>query len=472
MEVYAAFLAHTDAQIAQLLDALDDLGQAENTLVVYLIGDNGASAEGTMHGAWSSPSFQNGEPEDPEWLLAHLDDFGSPRRENHFNVAWAWALDAPFQWMKQVASHFGGSRNGLAVSWPRGFVARGALRTQFHHVIDLVPTILDAAGIAEPTHIDGIEQKPIEGTSMRYSFDDAAAGSRRTTQYFEILGNRAIYHDGWVAACFHGRLPWVRSQAIPFGEAERWELYRIDDDFSQGRDLATEHPDRLVELRALFDREAWAYDVYPLSDQTTLRALPHDRPSLLEGKTRFTLYRDHVRQPEMAAVNVKNTSFDLHAKLQIPEGAVDGVVICQGGNMAGWSLYVKDRRPVYFYNLYGRELTSVAGAEPLPSGHVEVGVRFEYDGGGLGKGGLVHLTVNGAEVAGGRLERTVPFLFSMSGETLDVGVDTGAPVGPYPRRFPFTGTIDRIEIELHRGLDERQQRELLDGQIRGALASQ
>jgi arylsulfatase len=196
------------------------------------------------------------------------------------------------------------------------------------------------------------------------------------------------------------------------------------------------------------------------------------RPSLLEGKTHFTLYRDHVRQPEMAAVNVKNTSFDLHAKLQIPEGAVDGVVICQGGNMAGWSLYVKDGRPVYFYNLYGRELTSVAGAEPLPSGDVELGVRFEYDGGGLGKGGLVHLTVNGAEVAGGRLERTVPFLFSMSGETLDVGVDTGAPVGPYPPRFPFTGTIDRIEIELHPRLDERRQRELLDGQIRGALASQ
>ncbi len=212
MEVYAGFLAHTDAQVGRVLDALDDLGQAENTLVVYLMGDNGASAEGTMHGAWSSPSFQNGEPEDPEWLLAHLDDFGSPRCENHFNVAWAWALDAPFQWMKQVASHFGGSRNGMALSWPRGIAARGGLRTQFHHVIDLVPTILDAAGVTEPAVVNGIEQKPIEGVSMRYSFDDAAAPSRRTTQYFEILGNRAIYHDGWVAACFHGRLPWVRSR--------------------------------------------------------------------------------------------------------------------------------------------------------------------------------------------------------------------------------------------------------------------
>jgi arylsulfatase A-like enzyme len=472
MEVYAGFLAHTDAQVGRLLDAIDDLDEVENTLVVYLMGDNGASAEGTVHGAWSSPSFQNGEPEDPEWLLAHIDDFGSPRCENHFNAAWAWALDAPFQWMKQVASHFGGSRNGMAVSWPRGFAARGELRTQFHHVIDLVPTILDAAGIAEPDVVNGIEQKPIEGVSMRYSFDDAAAPSRRTTQYFEILGNRAIYHDGWVAACFHGRLPWVRSQAVEFGDDERWELYRIGDDFSQGRDLAADHPDRLRELKALFDREARAYDVYPLSDQTTERALPHNRPSLLEGRTQFTLYRDHVRQPELATVNLKNTSFDLSARLRIPAGGAEGVVICQGGNMAGWSLYVKDRIPVYHYNLYGRVLTTVAGTQPLPTGDVALGVRFDYDGGGLGRGGQVHLTVDGAEVASGRLERTVPFLFSMSGETLDVGVDTGAPAGPYPHRFPFTGTIERIEITTRPGLDAASTEQVREGQQRAAMASQ
>ena len=472
MEVYAGFLAHTDAQVGRLLDALDDLGQAENTLVVYLVGDNGASAEGTLHGAWSSPSFQNGEPEDPEWLLAHIDDFGSPRCENHFNAPWAWALDAPFQWMKQVASHFGGTRNGMAVSWPRGIAARGELRSQFHHVIDLVPTILDAAGIAEPAVVNGIEQKPIEGVSMRYSFDAADAPSVRTTQYFEILGNRAIYHDGWVAACFHGRLPWVRSQAVGFGDDERWELYRIGDDFSEGRDLAAEHPDKLVELQAVFDREARAYDVYPLSDQTTMRALPHNRPSLLEGRTQFTLYRDHVRQPELATVNLKNTSFDLRARLRIPGGGAEGVVICQGGNMAGWSLYVQDGIPAYHYNLYGRVLTTVAGTEPVPDGDVVLGVRFEYDGGGLGKGGQVHLSVNGAEVAASRLERTVPFLFSMSGETLDVGVDTGAPVGPYPHRFPFTGTIDRIEITTRPALDDASAAQVRDGQRRAAEASQ
>jgi arylsulfatase len=472
MEVYAGFLAHTDAQVGRLLDALDDLGQAENTLVVYLVGDNGASAEGTLHGAWSCPSFQNGEPEDPEWLLAHIDDFGSPRCESHFNAAWAWALDAPFQWMKQVASHFGGTRNGLAVSWPAGFASRGELRSQFHHVIDLVPTILDAAGIAEPDVVNGIAQKPIEGVSMRYSFDDGAAPSHRTTQYFEILGNRAIYHDGWVAACFHGRLPWVRSQAIEFGDDERWELYRIVDDFSQGRDLAAEQPDKLRELRELFDREARAYDVYPLSDQTLLRALPHNRPSLIEGKTRFTMYRDHVRQSELATVNVKNTSFDLIARLRIPDGGAEGVVICQGGNMAGWSLYVKDGVPVYHYNLYGRVLTSIAGSEPLPAGDLELGVQFAYDGGGLGKGGQVSLTVNGDEVASGRLERTVPILFSMSGETLDVGVDLGAPVGPYEPRFPFTGEIHRIDIEIRPELDAASREKLREGEQRAAMASQ
>jgi arylsulfatase len=472
MEVYAAFLAHTDAQIGRLLDALEDLGQADNTLVVYLMGDNGASGEGTLHGAWSCPSYQNGEPEDPEWLLAHIDDFGSPRCENHFNVAWAWALDAPFQWMKQVASHFGGTRNGLAVSWPAGFASRGELRTQFHHVIDLAPTILDAAGVAEPAVVNGVEQTPIEGVSMRYSFDHGEAPSHRTTQYFEILGNRGIYHEGWVAACFHGRLPWVRSQAVEFGDSEHWELYRVEEDFSQADDLAAQFPEKLRELQDLFDREARAFGVYPLSDQTTVRALPHNRPSLLEGRTRFTLYRDHVRQSELASVNVKNTSFDLRARLRIPDEGAEGVVICQGGNMAGWSLYVKDGIPVYFYNLYGRVLTRIAGTEPLPVGDVELGVRFDYDGGGLGKGGQASLTVNGVEVAAGRLERTVPFLFSLSGETLDVGVDTGAPVGPYEHRFPFTGVIDRIEIETRPALGAASAALVREGQQRAAQASQ
>jgi hypothetical protein len=264
----------------------------------------------------------------------------------------------------------------------------------------------------------------------------------------------------------------VRSQAVPFGDGERWELYRVDSDFSQADDVAAQYPDKLRELRAIFDREARAFGVYPLSDQTTLRALPHNRPSLLEGRTHHTLNRDHVRQSELASVNVKNTSFDLSARLRIPDGGAEGVVICQGGNMAGWSLYVRDGIPVYHYNLYGRVLTSIAGTGPLPSGEVELGVRFDYDSGGLGKGGQVSLTVNGAEVANGRLERTVPFLFSLSGETLDVGVDTGAPVGPYPHRFPFTGTIDRVDIQTRPELDAATARLVREGQQRAVEASQ
>ena len=282
MEVYAGFLAHTDAQIGRVIAAIDELGQWDDTLFIYVCGDNGASAEGTLHGAWSSPAFQNGLPEDPEWLLAHLADFGTARCENHYNVGWAWALDAPFQWMKQVASHFGGTRNGLAISWPRGIGAVGEQRSQFHHVIDIVPTILDAVGIAAPARVNGVEQKPIEGVSMRYSFDDPHADSRRTTQYFEIFGNRAVYHEGWIASCFHGRLPWIRTQRPnPFGDAERWELYRLADDFSQGVDLAEQCPDKLAELKTVFDAEARKYDVYPLSDAILARALPGNRPSLL-----------------------------------------------------------------------------------------------------------------------------------------------------------------------------------------------
>jgi arylsulfatase A-like enzyme len=472
MECFAGFLAHTDAQVGRVIDAIKELEQWENTLFVYVTGDNGSSAEGTLHGAWSAPSFQNGFPEDPEWLLAHIDDIGSPRCENHFNAAWAWALDAPFQWTKQVASHFGATRNGVAISWPNGISTAGELRRQFHHVIDLAPTILDVAGIEEPTSVNGVEQKPIEGVSMRYSFVTDDAPTTRTTQYFEILGNRAMYHDGWVACCFHGRVPWIRSAAMPFGDAERWELYRVTGDFSQAIDLSAEHPEKLAELRELFDREAQRYDVYPLSDQTVLRALPHNRPSLIEGRTRFVLHRENVRLPELATVNVKNTSFDLRAHLRIRDGGDEGVIICQGGSMAGWSLYLRGGVPAYTYNYFGRVITTIEGSTPVPAGEVEVSVVFDYDGGGVGGGGHAHLLVDGLEVAAARIEATVPFVFSMSGETLDVGVDTGAPVGPYEHRFPFTGGIDRIEIELRPELTEPQHREVAEGQFGAALASQ
>jgi arylsulfatase len=338
-----------------------------------------------------------------------------------------------------------------------------------------MPTIFDAVGIPQPTTVNGIAQVPWDGVSMVYTWDkaNAEAPSTRKTQYFEILGNRAIYHDGWVAACFHGRVPWIRSGAVPFdAEHETWELYDVRNDFSQAVDLAREHPDRLAELRLLFDEEARQYGVYPLSDETVKRALPHNRPSLLEGVTTFTLHGDSVRLPELASVNVKNTSFDITASLQLQDAGADGVIICQGGNMAGWSLYLQDGRPIYHYNLYGHEHVAIAGPTPLPPGRVELKLSFEYDGGGLGKGGTARLLVDGAEVARGRIERTVPFLFSMSGETLDVGVDTGAPVGPYPSRFPFTGEIEKVVIEIRPQLPGHDAQAFHEGQLRGALRSQ
>ena len=471
MEVYAGFLAHTDAQIARVINAIEELDQWDDTLFLYVCGDNGASAEGTIHGAWSSPAFQNGLPEDPEWLLAHIDDFGTARCENHYNVGWAWALDAPFQWMKQVASHFGGTRNGLAVSWPREIAAAGEQRNQFHHVIDIAPTILDAAGIEAPERVNGIEQKPIEGVSLRYSFADADVKSRRTTQYFEIFGNRAVYHEGWIASCFHGRLPWVRTQSYPFGDAERWELYHLAQDFSQGVDLAEQHPDKLAELKAIFDVEARKHDVYPISDSTLARALPSNRPSLLAGRTSVTYFADQTRIPESATLPYTSTSFDLQAQLQIPPAGAQGVVICLGGAMSGWTLYLKDSVPVFAYNYLGHEITTIAADEALPEGPALLSLSFNYDGGGLGKGASVTLSVGDAVAATGRIERTVPFRFSMSGETLDVGIDTGSPVAPYGHGFRFTGRIDRIEATVSPTPVDLAS-VIAEGDVRAALGAQ
>jgi len=478
MEVYAGFLAHTDHHIGRIIEAIEELGAWDDTIFMYVVGDNGASAEGTLNGVWSSPSYQNGFPEDPEWLLEHIDDFGSAKCENHFNAAWAWALDAPFQWTKQVASHFGGTRNGMAVSWPNGIKDAGGLRTQFHHVIDVMPTILEAAGVPHPTSVNGVAQEPIEGTSMLYSFGDQGAASTHRTQYFEILANRGIYHDGWIASCFHGRVPWQRSQDLPIdGPQEVWELYNLAEDFSQSVDLAAAQPEKLKELQELFDAEARKYNVYPLNGETTSRSLPFHRPSLIAGRKTFTYYPGNVHMPELGVVNMKNRDFDLVAHLEVPDGGVDGVIMCQGGNMAGWSLYVKDGLPTYHYNWLGHDQYSISSDRPLPAGDVRVRVKFDYaEHSGLGKGGDVTMFIDDVQVAQGRIEKTVPFIFSMSGETMDVGIDTGAPAGPYPPEFPFTGTIHRIDIEVGSLLDalppDKRDELIAQGMGHAAMASQ
>lgn len=471
MEVFAAFMAHTDAQVGRVLDAVDQLGVGENTLVLYVTGDNGASAEGTIHGAWSAPSFQNGVPEDPEWLLEHMDDFGSARCENHFNVGWAWALDAPFQWMKQVASHFGGTRNGLAVSWPARITDAGGLRSQFHHVVDIAPTILEAAGVPWPDQVDGIEQMPVHGTPMGYSFDDEAAASRRTTQYFEILGNRAVYHDGWMASCFHGRVPWIRLAAYEFdGPDEHWELYDITNDFSQSVDLSATFPEKLAELRALFEREAGANGVFPLRDAGSPRGGALRVPHSLDGVTKMTYTTAHVRMPESSVVNLKNASHEITAELIVPEGApAHGVIACQGGNMAGWSMYLDTEGvATYLYNLFGHVVTTVRDQQPLPAGRHVLRLRYDHDG-GFGAGGDLLLAVDDVEVDHARLDRTVPIIFSMSGETFDVGIDTGAPVGPYPAGFPCSAEIIGVTLERLRRPDDATRAAMADGAITAAI---
>jgi len=473
METFAGFLAHTDAQIARVIDALDDLEIADNTMIIYITGDNGASAEGTIHGAWSAPSFQNGVPEDPEWLLEHIDDFGTAKCENHFNVGWAWALDSPFQWMKQVASHFGGTRNAIAISWPKKIRDAGALRTQFHHVIDIAPTIYEIAGITAPTHVNGIEQMPIHGTSMQYSFDGANKPSTHTSQYFEILGNRALYHDGWIASCFHGRLPWIRLQGFEFdGPQERWELYNVSQDFSQAVDVAESNPKKLAELQELFDVHAKQYGVYPLRDPGSPRNGDFSVPHSLDGISRMKYTKAHFRMPESSVVNIKNCSFRITAEISINNKNAQGVIVCQGGNMAGWSLYLNtNSQPIFHYNWFGHEHTSITSSRALSIGSHKIDVSFAYDG-GFGAGGNISLVVNDLEVGSGRIERTVPLVYSMSGETFDVGLDTGSAVGPYPHGFDFTDEIIGVTIER---LDEpppqiRQQ--MRDGEFRASLSTQ
>ncbi|MFM8794220.1 MAG: arylsulfatase, partial [Acidimicrobiales bacterium] len=357
MEVFAGFMAHTDEQIGRLLDALDDMGEADNTLFIYITGDNGASAEGTVHGAWSAPSFQNGFPEDPEWLLERIDDFGTARCENHYNLAWAWALDSPFQWFKQVASHFGGTRNGMALRWPSRVADPGGLRTQFHHVTDIYPTLLAAAGIEAPARVNGIDQLDIDGVSMLPVIDSADAPEDHHTQYFEMFGNRAIYHDGWVAACFHGRLPWKRFDSVPFdGPQEKWELYDIRSDFSQGVDLSARHPEKLEELKRIFDAEARRNNVYPLKEPGQTFGPRYAVPDALGGAKKMTYTTDHIRMPERSVVNLKNCSFRITADVTVPDGGCRGVVAAQGGNMAGWSLYVDDSgHAAYHYSWLGHE---------------------------------------------------------------------------------------------------------------------
>lgn len=473
MEVFAGFMAHTDEQVGRLLTALDEMGETDNTLFIYITGDNGASAEGTVNGAWSAPSFQNGLPEDPEWLLEHMDDFGSARCENHYNLAWAWALDSPFQWMKQVASHFGGTRNAVAIQWPRRIKDHGALRSNFHHVTDIFPTLLDAAGIDAPKRVNGLEQMPIDGVSMLPTLTSAVAPETHVVQYFEMFGNRAIYHDGWIASCFHGRVPWKRFDSVPFdGPQEKWELYDIRSDFSQGRDLSAEHPEKLMELISLFDTEALRNNVYPLKEPIQGFGPKFAVPDALGSLQKMTYTKVHQRMPERSVVNLKNCSFRITAEIEVPSVGCEGVIAAQGGNMAGWSLYVgADGKPRYHYNWFGHEHSVAVSSRSLEPGRHVITLDHVYDG-GFGAGGDSVLGIDGEPVGHVRIERSVPVVFSISGETFDVGLDSGAAVGNYPHIFRFTGGILGVTLERLSEPTPEVKALIADAEFRASLSVQ
>jgi arylsulfatase len=449
MEVYAGFLEHTDHHVGRLINTLEDLGVLDDTLVYYIIGDNGASAEGTPNGCFNEIAVLNGAfgLETVEFMTSRIDDFGTPRAYNHYAVGWAHAMDAPYQWTKQIASHWGGTRNGTVVHWPRGIRSRGEVRQQFHHVIDVAPTVLEAAGIPEPKSVHGVTQKPMEGVSMRYAFDDPGAAERRTTQYFEMFCNRGIYHEGWTAVTRHS-IPWVATEMPAFAD-DVWELYGPDD-WTQAHDLAEQHAEKLAELQSLFLDEARKYNVLPLDDRRFERFNPDlaGRPQLVRGTSQL-LFGRMGRLSESSIVALKNKSHAITAAIRVPESGATGVILSQGGSFGGFALYAKEGRLAYCYNLFGLQRFKVYSEGVVRAGDHQVRMEFAYDGGGLGKGGDVTLFVDGEAVGEGHVEATVPMLFSAD-ETTDVGRDTATPVSDDygPRDSEFTGTVEWVQIDI------------------------
>jgi len=452
MECYAGFAEHTDAQVQRLIDSLEELGVYEDTLFIYIAGDNGASAEGGLDGTHNELIALNGVPVAMEEVLKHVDDLGGPRAFNHYPVGWAHAMNTPYQWTKQVASHFGGTRNSTAVSWPNGIKARGEIRQQFHHVIDVAPTILEAAGLPQPYLVNGVAQKPIEGVSMVYSFDDAEAEDRHVTQYFEMFGNRGIYDQGWTAVTKH-RTPWTVAQIqLPLFHEDNWELYNTTKDWSQANDLAKEMPDKLRELQDLFMIEGSKYNVFPLDDRVGVRlnAAIAGRPDLARGRTTMTFYPGMTHLMENTVLNVKNRSHTITAEVEIPAGGASGVIVAQGGRFGGWSLYVKDGAAKYCHNFLDLEYSYVGGEKELPTGKVNIRYHFDFEGQKPGAGGTGTLHVNEELVAQGKFSHTVPFIFSLD-ETMDVGGDLALPVtDDYPEgeSNQFSGKIDWVRVDL------------------------
>ena len=443
MENFAGYMEYTDFEVGRLINSLAASGELDNTLVMYVVGDNGASAEGGLQGTFSELASLLGIQLGLESTIKRIDEIGGPTSEPHVPVGWAWAMNTPFQWTKQVASHFGGTRNPLVVHWPKGIKAKGEIRDQFHHVIDVVPTILEACGIPEPQVVNGITQKPIEGVSMVYSFEDAKAKSRRTTQYFELATNRAIYHDGWVACSRYG-YPWVTAgRGMDFLKAP-WELYHIADDFSQAVDLAAKQPEKLKALQAKFLEEAKKYDVFPLDPRFSERLDPKLRESG-EPRTSWTYYGNNVWLPEPIGPQLFPRGHAINAELTIPKGGAEGVIACAGAFSAGWSLYIKDGKPIFRYTGFELSDITIVGTVAVPEGKVTLKTEFTPDGSKEGAGAL-KLFVNGKPAGEGKIKRT---FFRHGLEPFEVGRDSITPISlDYKTPFDFTGAIEKITFEL------------------------
>lgn len=474
MEVYAGFLEHTDYQVGRLISVLEDLEILDDTLVYVIVGDNGASAEGTLQGAFNEMANFNGMAslETPEFMLSKLEDFGSPDSYNHYAVGWAWAMDTPYQWTKQVASHWGGTRNGTIVRYPKVIQEKGGLRHQFSHVIDVAPTVLEVAGIPEPTMVNGVLQSPYEGTSMMYSFNDASAPEQHDVQYFEMFGNRGIYYKGWSAITKH-RTPWVMvgQKMVPFDE-DVWELYDGSKDWSQAHNLAEQMPEKLHELQRQFLIEAVKYNVLPLDDRQVERTDPATagRPTLIHGNSQI-FFAGMGRLSENSVINIKNKSFSITAEIEVKDQPANGVIIAQGGRFGGWSVYAKDGKLKFTYNVLGIHEFPTEATTPIPPGKHQVRMEFTYDGGGLAKGGNVSLYYDGQPVGNGRVEATQPMIFSAD-ETTDIGYESGTPVSPDydTHSSKFTGKIHWVQLDV--GKDDHDHLITPEERLRVAMARQ
>lgn len=447
MEVFAGFGEHTDAEVGRLVAALEERGELDNTVFFYVVGDNGSSAEGGMIGMFNENTYFNGVQETLGMQLDRISKLGTDETYNHFAAGWAVAGNTPFTWTKQIASNFGGTRNGMVFHWPAGVKAKGEVRSQFHHVVDVAPTIYEAVGIPAPRVVNGIEQRPIEGVSMKYSFDSATAPDTRKTQYFEMIGNRAIYHNGWYAGTIH-KAPWEAAPRRPLQE-DIWELYNVDEDFSQANNLADKNPEKLEELKKKFMEEAVKYDVLPIDDRSIERFDPKvaGRPDLMNGRKTLTLYEGAKGIPENAFINIKNSSLTITADVDVPANCT-GVIVCQGGDFGGWSFYMLDGKPTYTYNWVGLEMFTISAKEKVKPGKHTITFDFAYAGGGRGLGGQGTILVDDAKAAEGQIGKTNGNTFGID-ESADIGVDENTFVTPaYAKREKFTGKINSVKIAL------------------------